>query len=112
MEHTVKNHQLVADSVCKKAGGFGELEPWVRQTLSLFPAPSADLAGPLVEALLRVARAVPWLEEALGDAVVERLAAAVDTTRSNASRQKLKVYMLVLSAGGSLTARWDIQVIS
>lgn len=78
MEQTVKNHQLVADSVCEKAGGFGELEPWVRQTLSLFPVPSADLAAPLFEALLRVARAVPWLEDALGDEAVVRLAAVVD----------------------------------
>lgn len=88
MEQTVKNHQLVADSVCKKAGGFGDLEPWVRQTLSLFPVPSADLAGPLFEALLRVARAVPWLEEALGDEVVERLVAVVDrlTTEETVER--------------------------
>jgi len=78
VEQTVKNHQSVADSVCGKAGGFGDLEPWVRQLLGLFPVPSADLAGPLFEALLRIARAVPWLEVALGYGVVERLAAVVD----------------------------------
>lgn len=73
MGPTAKQPSAVADAVSQMVGGFGDLEPWVRQNLALFPVPSPGLAGPLFEAQLRVAQAVPWLEGALGQEVVDRL---------------------------------------
>lgn len=63
---TVDRSTEAVDAVCKLAGA-PELEPFIRHTWALFPAGTVGLARPVYESLLRVAKAVPWLADALGN---------------------------------------------
>lgn len=47
--------------------------------LALFPVPRPGLQRPLFEALLRIARATPWLDASLGYSATERLTAVLET---------------------------------
>lgn len=56
-----------------------EVDLWVSRMLALFPVPRPGLQRPLFEALLRIARATPWLEASLGYRATDRLTKALET---------------------------------
>ena len=98
------------DSVCEHLVGLEDLEPWVRSMLRLFPIPSPRLAGPLFSALLRIAQSVPWLENELGYAAVDRLTRVVghlttwgSATRWDAQKKLVGAYALAGTMVGSET---------
>lgn len=107
-ESDSNSRSSTVDSVCEQLLGLEELEPWVRSILRLFPVPSPNLAGPLFAALLRTARSVPWLDEQLGYAAVDRLTRVVGqlvargcASRWEAQRALVGAYVLAGTMVGS-----------
>lgn len=60
-------------------GELADHQSWVRQMLVLFPVPRPDLERPLLEALLRISKAVPWLQPVLGYSATDRLTSVLAT---------------------------------
>ena len=55
----------LVDEICKLVGD-PSLHQFVHRASVLFPSGTVDLARPVFEALLRVAKSIPWLADALG----------------------------------------------
>lgn len=76
----VESREL-ADEICQLVGD-SSLDQFTRRTLVLFPSGTVALARPVLEALLRVAKTVPWLADYFGHDPAELLARLLPLLRA------------------------------